>query len=97
MKRNLGHASTSTVLNMEEIATSRQCLNNWQCLLGANILVQSRRWYDAHYSALRSTQAHYSSLEPSQFADMRDMSWELHCVRCDATNSSSYLGPWDML
>eukprot|EP00959_Pyramimonas_sp_CCMP1952_P133435 2790268-Pyramimonas_sp.AAC.1 len=72
------------------VTRARQALNNWECLLGANILAQTAAWYKAQHLFLGLQRGHFRS--QAQDLPTRDMSWEIHVIRCDATNSSSYLG-----
>ena len=98
IKRNLGHCNTATLMKIVETNVSKWALNNWERLLAANIVVQSRQWYEDQYVMLEEQRAvalslgTAASLTTSSFditmPHKKLFSYEIHSIRGDATNTA---------
>eukprot|EP00969_Alexandrium_andersonii_P340062 15032444-Alexandrium_andersonii.AAC.1 len=81
------------MLSCFEVQKSRQALADWERNLASNVLVQTRAWHDerlAYVTMMHEEQANLAQ-DPELQCDgyaFRPLSYELHCIRGDATNTA---------
>ena len=86
LKRNLGHSALTALLQSLEAPISRQALARWEHVLAANVVGQSRRFFEDNGEAVRDLMRSSPPMGPSTSA--RAFSFENNAVRGNATNSS---------
>ena len=79
LMRNSAHVGTLGLVKMLQLPVSRVTVERWERLLATNLLIQSRLFYQTLRSAAHAD--HTQALGAG-------LSWELHNIRGDATNSS---------
>ena len=98
LKSNLGYINAVTLKAVIEADVSRQTIHNWERLMGANVIVQTRAWCDENNTRIderltdskRAGGVEYSVDDTEHFAataatSQLAFSWELHAIRGDAT------------
>lgn len=83
LQRNVGHASADALLSHMDTSVSRYSVSRWEQLFASTIIAMARHWYASHYYYL----SHCHKL-----VDKPGLSYELHLVSADATNTSVSLG-----
>ena len=90
LKRNQGHASIEALkAHVDEIVFTRQIVAVWENLVATMLLLDSRAWYQAQYAYLKEFwSARARQLAAAPTPPKPALTWEVHTIRGDATNSS---------
>ena len=85
-----GYASQGTTIDvlLQSIVVSRQSLAQWERLLASNLYVQGHLWYQDHYNFLGHC---HNAVWAGNIQSQSWLSFEIHAVRADATNSCPVL------
>eukprot|EP00969_Alexandrium_andersonii_P353734 15440574-Alexandrium_andersonii.AAC.1 len=94
MKRNLGHGAAATIVRCLEAPVGEKLIYRWELALAANIVCQARSFYSMHahfmsdvFSLCRVSAG--GSSGSSAVGPLLGISWEIHTLRGDATNSAA--------
>ena len=86
IRRNSGHAGTNAMAAAVEAGFSRQAINRWETLLGANAIAQSRAFYRSNYEYLEAVHANPPPPPQPDGDDAYNYTWEIHSIAGDGTN-----------
>ena len=90
LKRNLGHASASSLVMHLDAGVGVKPVYRWERILGANIMAQARSFYSQHHAYLKSVIEALSNPQAEAGEDTQMLlSYEVHSIRADATNSAA--------
>ena len=88
MKRNAGHVGAVDVADTLGLRFSKHTITRWERQLAASVLCAFRDWYAPNYECINVFINASLAGEHIAMQDEWRRSWEVHLVRCDATNTS---------
>ena len=87
MQRNIGHASADALLSHMDAPVTRYTVSRWEMQLASTIIAWAKTWHGAHYAWLL-----YCHDQCEAGSQSNVLSYELHLVAADATNTAVSLG-----
>ena len=95
LKRSLGHAGSTDMLDQQQVTSTRQTIAVWEAKLAASLILSSRDFYADSEAVIRKYHRHRAdaamSASDAASHSPNDVvaSWEFHRIMGDATNCTA--------